>query len=644
MARVGTGASASDRPGRLSAVLIPDMDKKNTTLGILFLGGALALMIWGARPSAQPPPPVEQVGPDAAAAPAGTPPPTELSPSTGSHAPAEMPAATPAVSGGIVPVPGNNLFAAPVVPAPEDSLVTLSNAFMDVRFTPLGGAIAEVALKKYPKVRDTDIPYVLNERRAAPALAILDFPGVDRAARYELVAQTSTSISWRTTVPGQLEVTRTYTIQPDATAGEPYLIKHETTFRNLGAAPVNTPALAINFGVAEPTSENDIAALNVAACREKDVEFVGLGAFSGSGWFGRLFGRNEPEKGAIALETADVSWASVKNQFFTAILMPKTPSGRVVAQRVALTGQATGPVGLTGSWIGAPLTLTPGQPASVELEYYTGPKEYTRLNNFDREQYRLMEWGTFIGMFSAVIFWLLNSLHNLVAGSDWAWGWAIVLTTVIIRTLMWPITAQAARSAKRMGKIQGPLKEIQEKYKDNRVKQQEETIKLFREHKINPVGGCLPLLFQIPIFIGLFNLLRSASELRFADFLWIHDLSAADTVARIAGFPINPMPLLMGATMFIQMRMTPTPTTDNASAKMMKFMPIFVTVMCYGFSSGLAVYWTASNCFSIFQQWVTNKRKDPVDTKPAAPAKPGAAERAKPVRDARVSNVPKKKK
>jgi YidC/Oxa1 family membrane protein insertase len=110
------------------------------------------------------------------------------------------------------------------------------------------------------------------------------------------------------------------------------------------------------------------------------------------------------------------------------------------------------------------------------------------------------------------------------------------------------------------------------------------------------------------------------------------------------GLPLNPMPLLMGVTMFIQMRMTPTPTTDNASAKMMKFMPIFVTVMCYGFSSGLAVYWTASNCFSIFQQWVTNKRADPVDTAPVAPAKPGAADRAKPVRDAKVKNLPKKKK
>jgi YidC/Oxa1 family membrane protein insertase len=189
---------------------------------------------------------------------------------------------------------------------------------------------------------------------------------------------------------------------------------------------------------------------------------------------------------------------------------------------------------------------------------------------------------------------------------------AIVGTTLVIRSLMWPLTASAARSAKRMAKIQGPMKEIQEKYKDNKQKQQEAMLALFREHKVNPVGGCLPLFLQIPIFFGLFSMLRSASELRFAEFLWVPDLSAPDTIGHLFGFPINIMPLLMGASMVVQMRMTPTPTVDNPTAKMMKFMPYFVTIMCYGFSSGLAVYWTASNLFSIFQQWVTNRSADPV--------------------------------
>jgi YidC/Oxa1 family membrane protein insertase len=154
----------------------------------------------------------------------------------------------------------------------------------------------------------------------------------------------------------------------------------------------------------------------------------------------------------------------------------------------------------------------------------------------------------------------------------------------------------------------------------------------------------VPIFIQIPIFFGLFSMLRSASELRFAEFLWIPDLSAPDTVAHIFGFPLNIMPLLMGVSMIVQMRMTPTPTVDNPSAKIMKFMPYMVTVMCYGFSSGLAVYWTASNLFSIFQQWVTNRSKDPAEVAPkpaeakhgsgkpgAGKARPGEKASAQPV-------------
>ncbi len=619
------------------------MDKKNTTIGILFLAGALGLMVYSARrPQPQPAPaPAEQTAPEATT-PAGAPPPTAIAPATGVETPLVPAGAPTSTGGGIAPAAADAHYAGLMDPVPQSELVSLSNEFVDIRFTPMGGAIAEISLKKYAAERDGAEPYVLNARRVAPALGLLNFPGADHATRYEIAGQTPTSITWRAVVEGRFEVTRTYSIPPDDKSGEPYLIRHETAFRSLAGQPLTTPELMFNLGVAEPTSQDDLTALNVGACREKDVEFRGPGEFV-SGWFRNMTGRAFPEATVLTLDTVDVSWASVKNQFFTTILTPEKPSGRVLAQRVMLVPGQANRVGMTGTWVTSPLTLTADQPAVVKVDYYAGPKEYKRLNNFDQEQYRIMEWGSFIGIFAALIFQLMNFIHGLVAGSDWAWGWAIISTTVIIRTLMWPITAQAARSAKRMGKIQGPLKEIQEKYKDNRVKQQEETIKLFREHKINPVGGCLPLLFQFPIFIGLFTMLRSASELRFADFLWIHDLSAADTIAHIAGFPLNPMPLLMGATMWIQMKMTPTPTTDNASAKMMKFMPIFITVMCYGFSSGLAVYWTASNCFSIFQQWVTNRRKDPVDT--AAPAaKPGAAERAKPVRDARVKNVQKKKK
>src|SRR5258708_38215911 len=130
-----------------------------------------------------------------------------------------------------------------------------------------------------------------------------------------------------------------------------------------------------------------------------------------------------------------------------------------------------------------------------------------------------------------------------------SWGWAIVLTTLLLKTVFLPFTLAASRSAKRMAKLQPHLQAMREKFKDNPQKIQTETLKLFKENKVNPVGGCIPVLITIPFFIGFFSMLQSTSELRFAPFLWATDLSAPDTVGHLFGLPINIMPLLMGATM-----------------------------------------------------------------------------------------------
>jgi YidC/Oxa1 family membrane protein insertase len=137
-------------------------------------------------------------------------------------------------------------------------------------------------------------------------------------------------------------------------------------------------------------------------------------------------------------------------------------------------------------------------------------------------------------------------------------------------------------------------------------------MELFKKHKVNPLGGCLPILITIPFFIGFFQMLQSTSELRFQEFFWAVDLSAPDTVAHLFGLPINIFPVLMGATMVIQMHLTPTPTVDNMQAKMMKIMPYFFALICYNFSCALALYSTVNGLFTIGQQLVVNRMKDPV--------------------------------
>jgi len=190
------------------------------------------------------------------------------------------------------------------------------------------------------------------------------------------------------------------------------------------------------------------------------------------------------------------------------------------------------------------------------------------------------------------------------------WGLAIVVMTLIIKTVSLPFTLAASRSAKRMQKFQPEIAALKVKYKDNPQKLNQATLELFKQHKINPMGGCLPMLITMPLFIGFFTMLQGSAELRFQGFLWAQDLSSPDTVARILGFPLNIMPILMGATMLYQMQLTPQPSVDNAQMKMMKFMPIVFTLFCYSFSCALALYSTINGLFTIGQQLVINRMKD----------------------------------
>ena len=169
-------------------------------------------------------------------------------------------------------------------------------------------------------------------------------------------------------------------------------------------------------------------------------------------------------------------------------------------------------------------------------------------------------------------------------------------------------------------------------------------MELFKKHKVNPLGGCIPILITLPFFFGFFQMLRSAAELRFQPFLWAPDLSVADTVAHVFGVPINIMPILMGATTIISMRLTPQPSVDNAQAKMIKFMPWIMTLLCYSFSCSLALYSTVNGLFTIGQQLVINRMKDEGDVaSPAGMALEDAAALAgKPMKNVTPPKKPKK--
>jgi len=201
---------------------------------------------------------------------------------------------------------------------------------------------------------------------------------------------------------------------------------------------------------------------------------------------------------------------------------------------------------------------------------------------------------------------VLNLFYSMVP----SYGVAIILLTILVRILFWPLTHKSTIGMRKMQEIQPLLKEIQQKYKGNPQRLQQETWQLYREHKVNPLSSCLPMLVQIPVFFALFVVLRGAVELRFAPFLWIRDLSQPEALFA-SWFPfggLNILPILMAITMALQSALSPSGGDRSQQRMMMVFMPIMMLVMFYNFASALSLYWTVSQVLSIAQAWWIRKK------------------------------------
>ncbi|MBA3848469.1 MAG: hypothetical protein C0502_00555 [Opitutus sp.] len=590
------------------------MDKKNTVIGVLLIIAAVVSFYFSAKMAPQPAPrPAIETAPVA-------------NPIAQNQAPAPGPASSP----------HDAAFTAPVKTGAPAEFLTLKNDHVAVRFTTAGGAIASIELQKHAAVLGLPERYILNALHAAPALAFLDFPGADQDARYELVSHTATEIVYRARVGDRMEVTRRYTLAGSA-GSDPYQIRHETTFRNLGGEPVTLPRGIVSLGTASPINAEDYGLyLNVGYYDGEDFEHFERSKLEGGGFLSS-FGIGSKTDLPFIEQSAAVQWASVKNQFFASILTPDQPGAGIRIERVKVYPQA--PVedhrayGVTGLAYFDFKPLAAHATSTWGATYYAGPKEYNRLANtdhFKKNEDKAMQFG-FFGWFAKLLITIMTWVHNLIGGEamKWGWGWAIVITTLFLKLVFVPFTLAASRSSKRMAKLAPMMTELREKYKDQPQKAQEAMLRLYKEYKVNPLGGCIPVLITIPFFIGFFSMLQSASELRFAAFLWAPDLSAPDTIARILGFPLNIMPLLMGATMIIQMRLTPTPTTDPAQAMMFKIMPWMFTIFCYNFSCALALYSTINGLFTIGQQMVINRMPEP-ELEKREPAAPGGMKNVTP--------------
>jgi YidC/Oxa1 family membrane protein insertase len=280
------------------------------------------------------------------------------------------------------------------------------------------------------------------------------------------------------------------------------------------------------------------------------------------------------------------------------------------------------PIGFQTAMVYPAATVAPGQAVQREFLVFAGPKEYRTLaavaGSLNNSVDLVMGFGGFFGFFSKALLLGMNGLHSALGLS---YGWTIIAITIIIKVLFWPLTQASTRSMKRMQALQPQMAAIKEKYKDDPAKMNKKTMEFMKEHKVSPLGGCLPMLLQMPVFIGFFYMIRSAIELRGASFLWVRDLSRPDTLFLIPGvnFPFNLLPLLMGATMLWQARLTPpSPGMDPTQAKIMRYMPVIFLVFLYNFSAGLTLYWTVQNLLTIAQTKLTKAAPEPAAAQPKA--------------------------
>ncbi|MEW6682368.1 MAG: membrane protein insertase YidC [Nitrospirota bacterium] len=290
-----------------------------------------------------------------------------------------------------------------------------------------------------------------------------------------------------------------------------------------------------------------------------------------------------------AVHPGRVSWTALQDKYFLTALIPASPIGTVVAERFA---EKRLTIGLRET---APAD---GKPVAVRL--YAGPKEYDRLAALQIGLQETIDFGWFIyGSWSLVrliaepLFLLLQFLHGFTGN----YGVAIILLTTLIKTAFAPLSHKSFVSMKAMAALQPQTQALQKKYKHDKMRLNQELMSLYKTNKVNPLGGCLPMVVQIPFFIALFNILYTSIELRQAPFVgWISDLSVQD--------PYYVLPILMGVTMFVQQKMQPT-TMDPRQAKIMLMLPIVFTFFFLAFPAGLVLYWMTNNILTILQQYVT---------------------------------------
>ena len=554
-------------------------DSKRVLLAIVLTIG----LLWGyttfLSPTPAPPPPEPKKEATTAAQPAPSAP---AAPGTQTAQPA-----APAAGGAqLAPAP------APAGAVAKD--VKVETPLFTAWFSERGGTLRKMELKKYFEKPDQQGgPYVLLDlpNTAPYSLGVGLAPGLQslgnrffKANNYEMaVTQPGAhqDLVFTTRVNG-IVVTKTYSFAADSYAFGLKVKVHNTT-----AGPLElTPELTL-VEESSKTEDNTYAFTGVQL--QKDGSLVELSS-------GDL--EDKP------VESGVIPWMSMSIPYFMAAVAPVSDSGE--AKRSVRGGFANGI--MSGTLVEEPLSLAPGAAKEAEFMVFYGPRDLQILKPLGHGIATAVDFGWF-DIIAKPMLIALNFLYDFFGN----YGVAIIIITIFVKILFWPLAAKSYKSMKKMQKLQPQIMKIREKYKGDKQRMNQEVMQMYKTYKVNPMGGCLPMIIQIPVFIAFYKVLGASIELRHAPFmLWINDLAAPDRLFPDLGIPyvggIPVMTLLMGASMFFQQKMTPT-TGDPTQAKMMMLMPVVFTFIFINFPSGLVLYWLVNNVLSIGQQLYTNKSK-----------------------------------
>ena len=471
---------------------------------------------------------------------------------------------------------------------PSQQLITIITDTLIVTVDPVGGEIVRAELPKFTLSKDSTAPFVLlensNARSFVAQSGLISLSGADRnlkpvftsaSTSYNMGDQNALNVDLTTTNADGIQITKRFSFRRDTyQIGVDYII-HNPTDKGWGA---------VFYGQfkrddsADPSREmSNTSGMNTylgAAVRtnEKQYEKLEFADFT-----------DEPLK-----EQVEGGYAAIVQHYFVSAWIPKQDQKNTYETRRFNNQNIL-------SVLEPAVRVEPEQTVTVGATLYLGPKNQERLAVLAEGLDLTIDYGM-LWWFAKPLFMLLSFLHSLLGN----WGWSIIALTVIVKAIFFPLSAASYRSMAKMRKIGPKMQALKEKHGEDRQAMSQAMMKLYKDEQVNPMGGCLPILVQMPVFIALYWVLLESVELRHAPWiLWIHDLSQMD--------PYFILPLIMGASMFVQQLLSPPPP-DPMQAKVMKLMPVIFTVFFLWFPAGLVLYWVTNNILSITQQWYITRK------------------------------------